>query len=78
MYVSYLTNLLGLTFISGILGIKAYSIEIMKQLYTFFIKLCSVHLKTQTFQMCITRVLNKADASKFSMTRVHRLCLHIH
>jgi len=39
-----ITNLLGsigltLTFISGILGIKAYSIEIMKQLKTIFTKL---------------------------------------
>jgi len=39
---------------------------------------CSVHLKTHTFQMCITRLLNIANASKFSITRVDRLCLHIH
>ena len=39
----HITNLLGLigltlTFISGILGIKTYSIEIMKQLKTIFTK----------------------------------------
>ena len=39
-----ITNVLGLigltlTFISGILGIKAYNIEIMKQLKTIFTKL---------------------------------------
>jgi len=44
-FLSYsITNVLGLigltlTFISGILGIKAYSIEIMKQLKTIFTKL---------------------------------------
>jgi len=44
-FLSYsITNLLGLiglilTFISGILGIKAYSTEIMKQLKTIFTKL---------------------------------------
>ena len=40
--------------------------------------ICSVHLKPQTFQMCITRLFNIADTSTFSITRIDRLCLHIH